>query len=181
MKYEVIFESITGNTRMLAEAIRRMLGEADCVCFGTPAEKASGKSGDDAKEAVFRFIGFWTDKGTCSEAAASYMESLEGQDVFLFGTAGFGGSDAYFSQILSRVSAHLGEGCRIAGTYMCQGKMPESVRKRYAAMLEENPQDAKVKAMLDNYDRALAHPDESDIEGLQRAAAEAWDKAAAQK
>ena len=76
--------------------------------------------------------------------AAQYMETLRDRDVFLFGTAGFGGSPQYFSQILGAYPAV----CRketLAGTYMCQGKMPQSVRKRYEAMQEKNPQDEKVK------------------------------------
>ena len=92
------------------------------------------------------------------------MEKLHGRNVFLFGTAGFGGSEAYFSQILGRVEAHLGEGCVIAGSYMCQGRMPESVRRRYESLLEQNPEDQKVRGMIENFDRALAHPDEKDIE-----------------
>ena len=56
---------------------------------------------------------------------------------------------------------------------MCQGKMPQSVRKRYEAMQEKNPQDEKVKMMIENYDRAQTHPDEEDLIHLREAVAEA--------
>ena len=96
------------------------------------------------------------------------METLHGRKIFLFGTAGFGGAEAYFAQILSRVSAHLGEGNMIAGSYMCQGRMPEGVRRRYESMLEKDPGDEKIQAMIENFDRALAHPDEKDTERLRQ-------------
>ena len=59
MKYAVVYESATGNTKMLADEIRDTLGEENCVCFGTPGENMTGGahggrnlyvSGKDASE-----------------------------------------------------------------------------------------------------------------------------------
>ena len=50
---------------------------------------------------------------------------------------------------------------------MCQGKMPVSVRKGYESMLEQNPEDERMKAMVENFDRALSHPDASDLKNLR--------------
>lgn len=163
MKYAVIYDSATGNTKMLADEIKNTLGEEKCVFFGSPEENRQST----AEEAEILFLGFWTDKGECSEKVRKYMETLCGKNVFLFGTAGFGGSEQYFSQILSRVCAHLPEGNTVAGTYMCQGKMPQSVRKRYEAMQEKAPQDEKIKMMIENYDKALPHPDQEDLRCLR--------------
>ena len=178
MKYAVIYESATGNTKQLAEAVREELGVEKCVCFAAVSEVEENME-EKIKEADVIFLGFWTDKGDCSEKIGKYMETLHGRKVFLFGTAGFGGAEAYFAQILSRVSAHLGEGDMIAGSYMCQGRMPEGVRRRYESMLEgvrrryesmleKNPGDEKMQAMIENFDRALAHPDEKDTERLRQ-------------
>ena len=52
---------------------------------------------------------------------------------------------------------------------MCQGKMPFSVRKRYEAMLEQNPEDNRAQGMIRNFDSALAHPDEADLGRLRDA------------
>lgn len=48
---------------------------------------------------------------------------------------------------------------------MCQGQMPRAVRTRYEGM-EESP---RRTAMLDNFDRALGHPDAGDLEQLRQA------------
>ncbi len=48
---------------------------------------------------------------------------------------------------------------------MCQGKMPQAVRRRYEAM-EESP---RRQIMLDNFDRALSHPNEGDLTALEQA------------
>lgn len=167
MKYAVIYESATGNTKQLAEAVRTELGVGKCVCFADVSEVGENME-QKISEADVIFLGFWTDKGDCSEKIGKYMETLHGRKIFLFGTAGFGGAEAYFAQILSRVSAHLGEGNMIAGSYMCQGRMPEGVRRRYESMLEKDPGDEKIQAMIENFDRALAHPDEKDTERLRQ-------------
>ena len=54
---------------------------------------------------------------------------------------------------------------------MCQGKMPQSVRKRYEAMQEKDPQDSKIQMMIDNFDRAASHPDKADLNRLSDMAA----------
>lgn len=89
--------------------------------------------------------------------------------MFLFGTAGFGGAPAYFEQILGRVKANLGSEVAVIGSFMCQGKMPMSVRERYMQM-EESP---RRSAMLANFDAALSHPDAVDLSRLKAAVAEA--------
>ena len=112
---------------------------------------------------------FWTDKGSCDDSISNFLKNLENKTVFLFGTAGFGGSSAYFNEILTRVKAFLPSSCTAAGTYMCQGKMPESVRDRYETMLAGNPGDEKIQMMIANFDAALSHPDHQDLENLKSA------------
>lgn len=150
MQYSVVFTSRTGNTRRLAETVRDTLGEAQCRYFGPPSA--------EALDADTIFAGFWTDKGDCGEEMAAFLSGLTHQRLFLFGTAGFGGSDAYYAQILQRAAGHSPVAPTL-GTFLCQGQMPEAVRHRYEAM-EEGPKKA---AMLHAFDQALGHPDESDL------------------
>ena len=163
MTYAVIYASATGNTKMLAEEIRKRLGKKECVCFGTVEEAGT------AVRADIIFAGFWTDKGDCSEELGHFLEGLHGRRVFLFGTAGFGGAQSYFDQILERVKGHLAADNEVVGTYMCQGKMLQSVRKRYEGMMEQNPGDERIKGMIENFDRAVQHPDEADLNMLGEA------------
>ena len=157
MSYSIVYSSRTGNTALLAQTIRDTLPASDCVYFGAPDAKAL------AADTIY--AGFWTDKGTCDEQVAQFLQSLNGQKVFLFGTAGFGGAPAHFEQILNRVRENLPETTELIGSYMCQGKMPAAVRARYEAM-EDNPRRA---AMIENFDRALSHPDAQDLDALANA------------
>lgn len=175
MKYAIVYSSRTGNTGMLAERLKETMdglrgqenGEdraAECVYFGQPGEEAEKKT----EEADVVFAGFWTDKGTCDETMADFLQTVHGKRVFLFGTAGFGEGEAYFSAVLDRVKTHLDETNVCVGTWMCQGKMPSSVRKRYEAMRAQNP--GRAEMLIRNFDRALSHPDEQDLSGLSASA-----------
>ena len=157
MSYSIVYSSRTGNTRQLAEAIRTVLPAADCLYCGAPAPEALA--------ADTLYVGFWTDKGDCDADLAAFLGQITGQKVFLFGTAGFGGAPEYFDHILTAVRGHLPQGTVLTGSYMCQGRMPAAVRTRYEAM-EESPRRA---AMLENFDRALSHPDEADLAALTAA------------
>lgn len=154
MSYSIVYSSLTGNTAMLAKAIQQALPTGQCLYMGAPDAKAL------AADTVY--VGFWTDKGTCDEQIAQFLKSLTCQKVFLFGTAGFGGDDSYFAEILDRVRQNLGSSVPVIGTYMCQGKMPQAVRTRYLAM-EDSP---KRSELLENFERALQHPNDADLAAL---------------
>ena len=82
-------------------------------------------------------------------------------------TAGFGGSEAYFQQVLGKVKESVDESNTVMGEFMCQGKMPQSVRDRYVKM-KENPDHApNLDELIRNFDRALSHPDNEDLDRLE--------------
>lgn len=159
MSKSIVYTSATGNTALLAESLRALLPAADLIYFGKPDPAGA--------RADFVFVGFWSDKGTCGEELAAFLKGLRGKTVFLFGTAGFGGAAEYFQRILAGVRANLDSTNTVAGAYMCQGKMPPSVRARYEAMADKDPE--RIKGLLENFDKALSHPDADDLEGLKRA------------
>ncbi|MEG0323333.1 MAG: flavodoxin family protein [Raoultibacter sp.] len=165
MNYLITFASTTGNTQELAQAIRETLPPEDCINFG-PTIMMSKK---DIAAAQRIYVGFWTNRGACSETVAEFLQGLENKEVFLFGTAGFGESQDYFDGILARVGENIPESSRIVGTYMCQGKMPQRTRERYEGMLTDPEQEANARQMLENFDKALSHPDATDIENLKQA------------
>ena len=99
MSYSIVYSSETGNTKQLAETLRETLPQEGCRYFGTPAEAAA--------EADTLYVGFWTDRGHADADCNAFLKTLRGKKVFLFGTAGFGGSAEYFAKILSAVQAEL--------------------------------------------------------------------------
>ena len=162
MRYAIVFSSKTGNTKLLAETLHDHLPQEECCYFGTPNPAAL--------EADTLYVGFWTDKGKADESSSDFLKQLHGKNVFLFGTAGFGGRAAYFDKILKAVQKKLDSSNRVIGSFMCQGKMPLSVRQRYEAMKKQPLHLPNLDALIENFDQALSHPDAEDLERLKQAA-----------
>lgn len=146
MNNNIVYSSNTGNTRLLAEAIDIIIGE---------------------KTTDILFVGFWTDKGDADIKTQELLKSCQNKRIFLFGTCGFGGSDEYYEQIIGNVKAHIDMSNEVIGWYMCQGKMPETVRARYIALKNSSNCPPNINTMIDNFDKALSHPDEIDLNNLK--------------
>ena len=67
-KIAIIYKSLTGNTRQVAEAIRDALGGEEIVYFGEPKPDIV---------ADLYFVGSWTDKGSCDGTVGEYLKQLE--------------------------------------------------------------------------------------------------------
>lgn len=161
MSYAIVFSSKTGNTRLLADTLRASLPQNECTYFGAPAP--------EALEAETLYIGFWTDKGHADDTLTAFLQTLKGKRIFLFGTAGFGGSAPYFEKILAATRKALDGSNTVIGSFMCQGKMPVSVRQRYEAMKAKPLHIPNLDALIENFDKALSHPDAADLEQLKQA------------
>lgn len=111
---------------------------------------------------------FGTDKGSADTKTLELLAKLKNKKIFLFGTAGFGGSDVYFEKILGQVKQSIDASNTVIGEYMCQGKMPQSVRERYMKMKENPEHPANLDLLIQNFDRALSHPDSEDLERLKK-------------
>ena len=160
MSYAIVFSSKTGNTKLLADTLHACLPQENCCYFGTPDPAAL--------EADELYVGFWTDKGTADEATTTLLKSLRNKKIFLFGTAGFGGSEEYYQKVLHNVRENIDPSNQIVGEYMCQGKMPMAMRERYVKMKEAPNHKPNLDMLIENFDRALSHPDKADLEKLQK-------------
>ena len=135
MSYAIICSSKTGNTQKLAQRAREVLGEKNEV---------------PATDADLVLLGSWTDKGGLDPALGDRLVELAGKRVFLFGTCGFGGSQAYYDRVLDRFASALPEDAQVVGRFMCQGQMPPAVRERYVKMAEQDPARFEFEAALRN-------------------------------
>lgn len=99
--------SQTGNTKLLGDFLKDNINDSKTI-----------------------YVGFWTDKGNANQEALDYLKTLHHQKIFLFGTAGFGKSEEYFKRIINKVKESIDSTNEVVGSFMCQGKMPDSVLQR---------------------------------------------------
>lgn len=152
MKIAIIFDSNTGNTLKIAEAMKEVV-EEHVVAFGKPR---------DYVEADVLFIGSWTNKGNFSDNLLNFIKQVENKKIVIFGTTGFGGSQEYYDKLKERVVAILPANNEIIDAFYCQGKMSMAIRDRYVSLLHENPDDKDMIVNINNFDEALLHPNEED-------------------
>ena len=150
MKQIILYDSATGNTEYLAKALSHALPNVPCGPVGSL----------DCSKAELVYLGFWTDKGMADQACLELLGRLRNKKIFLFGTAGFGGSEAYYQKILANVRTAIDASNTVVGEYMCQGRMPQAVRDRYVKMKEMPDAKPNLDALIENFDQALSHPDQ---------------------
>lgn len=155
LKYKIVYSSRTGNTGFLATAIYQGLLERS-----KDIEELTGNTRwDDAQTYI---VGFWTDRGSCSSDTKEFLQKLSGKYVLLFGTCGFDPDQEYYHKIEEQVKQFIPADCRYLGCFICQGKMPMTVREKYQLMLADKKKKSLAEKMIHNFDRALLHPDQKD-------------------
>ncbi len=159
MKEAIIYDSLSGNTEELATAIKKEKPE---IYF----EKINNETKDKIKDIKILYIGTPIIKGMCTDKIKELLESLENKKIFLFVTAGYGGSEEYFDNLKRRIESVIPKSNQIIGSFFCQGKMPESVKKRYVELIKEHPDDKNLQVSLENFEQAKTHPDATDKEKL---------------
>ena len=126
-------------------------------------------------------IVFSSKTGNTALLAQTLQEQLPQADCCYFGApdtaalaadtlyVGFGGSAPYFEKILAATRKALDGSNTVIGSFMCQGKMPVSVRQRYEAMKAKPLHIPNLDTLIENFDKALSHPDAADLEQLKQA------------
>ena len=154
MTYSIVYSTITGNAKLLANRIKDVLKDG-LVYFGPPQ--------NDIPDSDIIFVGFYTTFGECNENIKEYLKTLKNKKVFLFGTCGFGLSEDYFKKILDKSLLNLDCSNTLIGTFMCQGKMQIEVREKYTRLKESANPPEHIDEMIANFDEALMHPSVDDL------------------
>ena len=159
MNLAIIYSSKTGNTKMIAEAIKEKLQDKNIIYYGNATE--------ELPKADIYIIGSWTDKGNATNEIIEIIKKIKNKKIAYFGTAGYGGSEEYYKKLFERVKTNIDSSNEILGYFYCQGKMPMQVRARYEQMLTQNPENIDLKASIENFDKALTHPNNDDINNVK--------------
>ena len=106
-RYAILFSSVTGNTKELADVIRETLPEEKCDYFGGVENQNP--------TADMLYIGFWTDKGNADQATIQLLQKLKNKKVFLFGTAGFAAAKRILERFWSASGSRWTRATRLSG------------------------------------------------------------------
>ena len=151
-KWAVIYSSVTGNTKRVAEAIAESAaGDLFNVKDNLP------NLGDYEIIA----LGYWLKRGGPDPLMKNFLPTVSNAHVVLFETHGADNNSEHAVTAFARAAYLLGAGCDILGTFDCQGRVnPALIEKRKAAGINEphNSVDS-----VERWERASTHPDEDDL------------------
>lgn len=156
MKSLIIYSSLTGNTKKIAEAIAKEVEDAELLRV------------QDVEPSMLAhfdviYIGYWVDKGDCDQASLKVMSHITNQRIVLFGTTGASSSStAYYEMIKHKVETHIPQ-VHLLGHLLLQGSVSDKLIDRYRAQAKEHPEDEHLMQQIAAYEKGQSHPDEADI------------------
>ncbi|MDR2020046.1 MAG: flavodoxin family protein [Treponema sp.] len=155
----IVYSSKTGNTRKLAEGIRKGLAEA----LGQEPRIAAVEDGPDPAGTDWILVGFWADRGNADQGALQYLKSLEGHTIGLFGTLGAYPDSDHARDICKKVRELAAEKNTVLGCFLCQGRIDPALTERFKSLPADNPH-AMTPERMKRHLEAAKHPDEKDLE-----------------
>lgn len=153
----ILYSSVTGNTRRIAEALAASSGDSLLDVRHLEA----------LPDADVLALGFWVRRGQPDAMSQAVWRKLRGKSVFYFGTLGAWPSSAHARRCREVAELVLHEnGNRCLGGFLCQGRVDPNMIA-LSARKGTHPLTEERRARLAE---AARHPDEADC----AAAVEAW-------
>ena len=155
MKAAVVYSTLTGNTKKVAEAFASGLGEG-AETFEVSAAPAD-LSGYDLV-----VIGFWVDRGHPDQKSMDFMKRVEGKKVFSLFTLGAKPRSAHAFKCAYTSASFWGKGCEQIGTWHCQGAIDPKLIEQMRKMPAGGPHSATPETEA-RWAAAASHPDADDL------------------
>ena len=155
MKCMVVYSSKTGNTKIIAEAIRKVLPQN--------SELYSVQNAPAPDKYDFIAVGGWVDKGMPDESTRNYMQKIRNKNIGIFLTLGAYPDSQHATESMEKTCELLKDNT-ILGTFICQGKVDSKLIEMMSQMTKDKPDHPH--AMNDERKARLAeaakHPNEQD-------------------
>ena len=151
MRYAVVYQSKSGNTGMLAQAIYEALDGTDKVLLDIDEDTT-------VPEADIYFLGFGIHNQNCGMDVSDYMNKLKGIRYALFITCGFFPTKRYKNSLLQKLNVRMPENSECIDVFLCQGKVE---KQRREIMYGKTPH--REKELRKIFESGRMHPDANDL------------------
>lgn len=155
MKVQVIYSSISGNTKRLAEGIYD--GILNCE-----KEIIDLNEGVPALDGDIILLGYWVEQKGPNEAMKNFMKSIENKVVGVFCTLGFYADSKYGVDSAFEGVNILKEKNTVIGNYVCNGHLSDKMIEMFRRMPMDKIHSASVKNEI-RWDVMKQHPTPSEI------------------
>lgn len=154
MKVQVIYSSLSGCTKKLAQGIYDGLGDVEKSIHNLA-------DGEPTLDGDVLLLGYWVDKGGPNAQMKAFMDKLEGKTVGVFCTLAYWADAAHGTGSLTAGIDAVKEKNTVIGGYVCNGhiseKMIEAFRSNPSGHHSATPEsELRWKLMA-------AHPTDAEI------------------
>lgn len=160
MKTLVVYSSLTGNTKKVAQAVAEVMPE--CTVVSVEEAPASPEGYDLVA------VGYWVDKGMPDGRIRAWLEGVKNTRLVFFGTLGAWPDSDHARECMARGEAMAMEPSRgntVLGSWLCQGRIDPKVLEAMARMAGNvHPMTPERRARIEE---AAKHPDEEDCRRAQ--------------
>lgn len=154
MKILLVYSSLTGNTKKLAEKLFEIMPE------DTEIYKVEDAPEPDNYDLVC--VGFWADRENADKKAQEFMKKISSKNVFLFATLGAYPDSEHAVKTMKNAKSIVQERNTVVGEFICQGKVDENLVKRFSQLPPEHPH-GMTAARKARIEEASKHPNEDDF------------------
>ncbi|WDV46425.1 flavodoxin family protein [Clostridiaceae bacterium M8S5] len=158
MKSIIVYSSLTGNTKKLAESIRNDVYN-DTV-FASVDEVTEINNYD------LIILCYWVDKGTCDGKTLKLIEKIENKKIIAMGTLGAYPDSDHAKKCKENVKVAINEHNEHLGSFLCQGKIDERLIERFKSLPADHPH-AITEEKIKRYKEASKHPNEQDFKNAR--------------
>ncbi|RRD40414.1 flavodoxin [Leptotrichia sp. OH3620_COT-345] len=159
----VIYSTLTGNTRKIAEAIYEVIS----------GEKKIADVKDiiniDKLEKYDKIIfGYWVDKGDADERIKKIMEKVKNKTVGAFGTLGAEPESEHAKKCMEKVKEFLEKnGNKVEREFICRGAIDPKLLDKFRK-IGMSGHHASTPENERRWAEAAKHPDENDCENAKK-------------
>ncbi len=150
MKVQVVYSSLSGCTRRLAEGIYNALDVEEKSIHDLA-------DGEPVLDGDVVLLGYWVDKGGPNAAMKAFMEKVEGKKVGLFSTLAYWADSTHGHQTIVNGAELVKEKNVLLGGYVCNGCMSQEMIQRFRAAGTSGPHSASPESEA-RWEVMAAHP-----------------------
>ena len=160
MKSIILYSSLTGNTKRVAEAMASVMPE------GTPCVPVK-EAPENLADYDTVFVGFWVDRGTANKEAAKLIETLKNPNIVFFATLGMYADSEHARESIDKASELLQNKESLVDGFVCQGKIDPKVIEMMYKMFPKGHSHGQSADRDARHKQAAVHPNEDDCKAAQ--------------
>lgn len=158
-KWLIVYSSVTGNTKQIAEAMYSSFAENEADIISV--KEADTISLDDYD---YIAVGYWLTRGGPDKSVQDFLAKITHKTVVLFQTHGAEPGSEHAVTAFARAAYKLGDECTILGTFSSQGKINPTLLARRHNNTDKNDPHAATERNKKRWEQAANHPDEQDLQ-----------------